>query len=66
MLTSQDTVQLGQKNAFTLQPDGNYDVLTGHSMAAPVVSSILALLKESSPNVDTKNLLEAISNFQDK
>ncbi|MFK7887564.1 MAG: S8 family serine peptidase [Gammaproteobacteria bacterium] len=43
-------IALARSSAFTLQPDGRYDVVTGHSMAAPVVSAIAALTKEVTPD----------------
>lgn len=59
-ISSNATVMLGQKDAFTLQPGGHYDVLTGHSMAAPIVSSLIALFKESMPNLETQKVIKEI------
>ncbi len=59
-----DTIVISQKDALTLQPGGKYDVLTGHSMAAPIVSSVIALYKESKPNGNNKDLLTELKHLQ--
>lgn len=59
-----DIVSISQKDAFTLQPGGNYDVLSGHSMAAPIVSSVIALFKESKPNASSKTIFKKLKSLE--
>lgn len=53
-------VAIGAKDALTLQPNSGYDVLSGHSMAAPVVSARVAQFRASMPNADIDALHDAL------
>lgn len=59
-LVDSTVITMGNKDAFTLQPDGAYDVLNGHSMAAPIVSAMLALHKETKPNASNQAIIEEL------
>lgn len=54
------SIAIGARDAFTLQPDAGYNVLSGHSMAAPVVSAHVALFRESMPDADIDALHDAL------
>jgi hypothetical protein len=46
---------------YSTMPDGNYDFLDGTSMAAPIVSGIIALLKSSKPELTNQQIMKIIS-----
>ena len=48
------------RDALTLQPDAEYNVLSGHSMAAPMVSARVAKFRVSMPNADIETLQDAL------
>lgn len=54
------TVAIGARDAFTLQPDAGYNVLSGHSMAAPIVSARVALFQAAMPSADIDALHDAL------
>lgn len=54
------TVAIGARDAFTLQPDAGYNVLSGHSMAAPIVSARVALFQAAMPSAGIDALHDAL------
>ena len=54
------TVAIGARDAFTLQPDAGYNVLSGHSMAAPIVSARVALFQAAMPGAGIDALHNAL------
>lgn len=60
------TVSFARSAAFTLQPDGRYDVVTGHSMAAPIVSAVAALTKEITPGASQATIRDQLKRIDAK
>ena len=48
------------RRALTLQPDGGYDVVSGHSIAAPQLAGALALMRDAEPATALPALLERL------
>ena len=58
------TVAIGARDALTLQPDAGYDVMSGHSMAAPIVSGRIAQFRESMPNAGIEALHDKLRELE--
>lgn len=59
-----NAIALGTRDALTLQPDASYNVLSGHSMAAPIVSACVAKVRESAAEFAPGGILDTLRRIE--
>ena len=59
-----NAVAIAARDALTLQPDATYNVLSGHSMAAPIVSGCVAQVRGAVDDVAVEGIVDALRRIE--
>ena len=62
-VNNEGTVLSAPRHAMSLAPMAGYDLVSGHSIAAPQISALAARLIEGQPEASRKEILSQLTNW---